>query len=77
MELKIIFFGQLCDITGSSSLSLEDITDIKGLREALHKQFPPLSTMKYIIAVDKKIVEGDMPLHEKNRVALLPPFSGG
>ncbi len=70
-------FGQLCEIIGSSSLSLQGITDIKGLREALQKQYPSLATMKYIIAVDKKIVEGNMPLDEKNTVALLPPFSGG
>lgn len=77
MKLRIILFGQLSEITGSSNLLLESITDIKGLKEALHKQYPSLATMKYIIAVDKKVIDGDMLLDEKNTVALLPPFSGG
>ncbi len=77
MKLRVILFGQLSDITGSSNLLLESITDIKSLREVLHKQYPYLATMKYIIAVDKKVIEGDMILDEKNTVALLPPFSGG
>mgnify|MGYP006350939347 FL=1 len=77
MKLKVILFGQLSEITGTSNILLERITDIKGLREALHKQYPSLATMKYIIAVDKKVIGGDMLLDEKNTVALLPPFSGG
>ncbi len=77
MKLRVILFGQLSEITGSSNLLLESITDIKGLREALHKQYPSLANMKYIIAVDKKVIDGDMLLDEKNTVALLPPFSGG
>jgi molybdopterin converting factor small subunit len=77
MKLKVILFGQLSEITGTSNLLLESITDIKGLLEALHKQYPPLATMKYIIAVDKKVIDGNMLLDEKNTVALLPPFSGG
>jgi len=77
MELKIMFFGRLCDVTGRDNLSLRDINDIKGLREVLHKLYPALASMKYIIAVDKKLVEGDMLLYENNTVALLPPFSGG
>ncbi len=77
MKLKVILFGQLSEITGTSNILLERITDIKGLREALHKQYPSLATMKYIIAVDKKVIDGDMLLDEKNTVALLPPFSGG
>ena len=77
MKLKVILFGQLSEITGTSNILLERITDIKGLREALHKQYPSLATMKYIIAVDNKVIDGDMLLDEKNTVALLPPFSGG
>jgi sulfur-carrier protein len=77
MNIKIILFGQLCDIAGSDSLVMEDITDTNGLEEQLKKQYPGLAASKYIIAVDKKIVQGNISLNENKTVALLPPFSGG
>jgi molybdopterin converting factor small subunit len=36
-----------------------------------------MSGVKYIIAVDKKVIQENTVISETSNVALLPPFSGG
>ncbi len=77
MNIKIILFGQLSDIAGSDELLLKSVSDTRELQEQLKKQYPAIAASKYIVAVDKKIIQENTPLQENNLVALLPPFSGG
>ena len=77
MDIKVILFGQLCDIAGSDSLVLEAVSDTNELEEQLKLQYPDLAASKYIIAVNKKMVHENTELQESSSVALLPPFSGG
>ena len=74
--MQILLFGQLADIVGGS-ISLNGIDDTDGLKKVLHKKHPALADLKYVIAVDKKIITSNQQLNENNVVALLPPFSGG
>jgi len=76
MNIKIIFFGKLSDIAGSS-VSVNDVTDTEGLINALHKNYPALANTKYVIAVDKQVISQNTILNNNSVVALLPPFSGG
>ncbi|MDB5250355.1 MAG: thiamine protein [Segetibacter sp.] len=75
--MNIIVFGQIADITGTNSLTLENIGDTNQLVEQLTSAYPALSTAKYAIAVDKKIIKENTALNNNNTIALLPPFSGG
>ena len=77
MAIKVMFFGQLADITGISSLDVEDVSDTGALREKIHFRFPALANTTYRIAVERKIVSGNTDLRYETTVALLPPFSGG
>ena len=76
MQVKIIIFGQLTDITGSSVL-LDNVTDTDNLVKTMNKLYPGLADKKYLVAVDKKIIAENSLLKENSTVALLPPFSGG
>ena len=76
MPVNIIAFGKLSDITGSS-LSIKYVGDTDTLIKELHNIYPALAETKYVIAVDKKIVNQNTKLPENSQVALLPPFSGG
>ena len=76
MNIKIIFFGKLSDIAGSS-VSVNDVTDTESLINALHKNYPALANTKYLIAVDKQVIRQNTILNNNSIVALLPPFSGG
>ena len=69
-------FGRLADITGGP-ISVNDITDTEGMISALHKKYPALAEIKYLIAVNKQIVTENTNLDSDSIVALLPPFSGG
>jgi molybdopterin converting factor small subunit len=76
MTTQIIIFGQLTDITGDS-LTFDNVPDTNTLVQELHNRFPLLAKAKYVIAVDKKLVQSNTPLSSESTVALLPPFSGG
>ena len=77
MDIKIILFGQLCEIAGGDSLLLKDVADTNALQELLKQQYPVLAASKYLIAVDRQVVQENTRLQENHIVALLPPFSGG
>ena len=77
MQITILFFGQLTDITGKASTALEDIVDTDALAIRLHQQFPALANAKYAIAIDKKLINNNTLLTNNCTIALLPPFSGG
>ena len=77
MDINVIIFGKLVDITGSSTLTINNVIDTAQLNEQLQNRFPGLSTYPYIIAVDKEIVHENTLLHHHNTVALLPPYAGG
>ncbi len=77
MPIRVLFFGQLFDITGQHESMVEGIEDTETLIQFLNAQYPDLKNCKCIIAVDKKIIMENTLLNENSMVALMPPFSGG
>lgn len=76
-KLNIMIFGQLEDIIGTSVITIEKVSDTVALLEKLYMQYPLLNQKKFLIAVDKKIINGKAEIGETALIALLPPFSGG
>jgi len=54
-----------------------EIKDSNELIKNLEEQFPALVKMKYSIAVNKKVIQENTIINERDTIALLPPFSGG
>ena len=77
MQINLIIFGRLTDITGKNAMTLSDIPDTNTLVKQMHALHPALALNKYVIAVDRKIISGNTILNDNNTVALMPPFSGG
>jgi molybdopterin synthase sulfur carrier subunit len=77
MHVNILFFGQLKDITGSGNLVMEDITDTETLVTALQSKYPRIAGSRYVLAVDKQIIQKNTALSHESTVALMPAFSGG
>ncbi|MFC6095370.1 MoaD/ThiS family protein [Flavobacterium qiangtangense] len=75
MEIKIIAFGQIAEITGKE-ITLE-ASDIDSLKIILSEKFPALSDRKFAIAVNKKLNQVNLDLKQNDTVALMPPYSGG
>lgn len=73
----IKIFGPLTDIVNSDELVLQHVADTDSMIIQLQQLYPALATAKYIIAVNKQIINGNCVLNGATTVALLPPFSGG
>ncbi len=77
MTTQVLFFGQLTDITGTSSLKMEEATDTDQLKQALYSQFPGLAAKNFLVSVNQQVITDKTKLQPNSTVALLPPFSGG
>lgn len=77
MHINILIFGKLRDVTGVGNLKLEDVSDTNAMINELNRQFPGLKGMKYLVAVEKEIINENTPFEVNSTVALLPPYAGG
>lgn len=77
MEVSVLFFGPLAEITGTAAIRLSGVPDTEALDHVLKQRYPLLEQHAYRVAVNRRITAGKMPLKENAEVALLPPFSGG
>ncbi len=77
MQIRILIFGQLTDVTNNSELVLDNIKDTDSLVKELNNRYPELAYAKYILAVDKLTIASNTVLNDGSTIALLPPFSGG
>lgn len=77
MQVNIIIFGQIADITQTNSITVNNVKDTGELLDKLKADYPALNTAKFAIAVNKKMVKENTALYDNNTIALLPPFSGG
>jgi molybdopterin converting factor small subunit len=75
--MKILLFGELTDIIGSSSIEIDISDDIDELKNIIHQKFPSLQNFKYQIAVNSSLITKNISLNETDEIALLPPFAGG
>lgn len=77
MKVNVLIFGQLKEITGSGAMIMDDVSDTDQLVNELKKKYPGLTSSKFVISVDKQIINKKVELSGGSTVALLPPFSGG
>lgn len=75
MNIKIIAFGQIAEITGKELMLKAE--DLDFLKRNLMEKFPELSDKKLAFAVNKKLVQNNVTFNENDVVALMPPYSGG
>ncbi|MEL6810972.1 MAG: MoaD/ThiS family protein [Bacteroidota bacterium] len=77
MNIKLMYFGMLAEVTGCSEENLRtEATHIAELKEILLEKYPELQSKDFRIAQDEELVSGEVVLNG-SQIALLPPFSGG
>jgi molybdopterin converting factor small subunit len=76
MAIQVLIFGSLTDIV-ESPLQLEQMVDTNMLVNELNRRYPGLGKAKYVIAVNKKMIDANTSLQNNDVVALMPPYSGG
>jgi MoaE-MoaD fusion protein len=81
MRVRVLFFGQLKEITGLAQEEAEiaDGARVKDLFESYGRKFPKLASFRDSIAasVNQEYANWRAPLSGGDEVAFLPPVSGG
>ncbi len=81
MRVRVLFFGQLKDITGLSQdeAELSEGARVEDLFERYGRRFPKLAEFRASIAasVNQEYAQWRAPLSSGDEVAFLPPVSGG
>ena len=77
MKIKLLFFGNISDITGTGEMDYSNAADTDMLELDLKNKFPQLKNFTYRIAVNKEIINKNTKLNDGDEIAFLPPFSGG
>lgn len=75
--MEIMIFGHLIEITRSKSIDAPCAKNIAELRHNLEEMFPGLVGKTFVIAVNNQLETEEYVLSQNDRLALLPPFSGG
>ena len=74
--MQVRLFGMIAEKAGANEVQVE-ANSVAVLRDALITRIPGLASMRYAIAVDRRVVQDDMPLAGNEEIAVLPPFAGG
>jgi len=75
--IEVMFFGQLTDATGVSSVMIDDVANTDMLVQMMKKRYPALQSSTYMIAVNNAMVTENLIVTPGSKIAFMPPFSGG
>ena len=75
--MEVLFFGQLTDLTGVTTLSCDHVADTDQLMTQLNEKYPALATATFMIAVNNRMITGNTVIEPGSKIAIMPPFSGG
>lgn len=75
--IHIKAFGMVAEKIGTNELVLDHSRDSVELLDVLLVKFPVLKSVKFSLAINKMLVNGNQEIPANAEVALLPPFSGG
>jgi molybdopterin synthase catalytic subunit len=82
MLVNILYFGILRERIAArreEQLQLAEHSTVQDLMDTVASRYPGLAPMQpYVrVAVNEDYSQGDRPLHEGDRIALIPPVAGG
>jgi sulfur-carrier protein len=77
MEVKVLFFGVLAEVSGTSIKHYQDVRSIGDLKLRIQDDFPEIVHYVFRISLNNEITDYDLVLKDGDVVALMPPFAGG
>jgi molybdopterin converting factor small subunit len=77
MEVKVLFFGVLAEISGTPVKYYQDVKSIGDLRLRIQDDFPEIVHYNFRISLNSEIIENDLLLKSGDEIAFMPPFAGG
>ena len=77
MQVKVLFFGVLVEVTGCNLKIYNDAKSVGALKIMIQDEFPEIAHYNFRISLNNKIINNASDLKDGDEVALLPPFAGG
>jgi sulfur-carrier protein len=77
MEVNVLFFGVLAEVSGTNCKHYKEVNSLCHLRLRIQDDFPEIKHYNFRLAVNNEMVENDPKLNDGDEVALMPPFAGG
>lgn len=77
MEVKVLFFGVLAEISGTAIKQYSDVRSLNDLQFRIRDDFPEIVHYNFRIAVNNTIIDNEADLKSGDEVAFMPPFAGG
>jgi molybdopterin synthase sulfur carrier subunit len=77
MEVKVLFFGVLAEVSGTSIKHYHDVKSISDLKLRIYDDFPEIVHYNFRISINNDITDNDLLLKSGDEIALMPPFAGG
>jgi len=77
MEIKVLFFGVLAEVTGTAFRNYSGVKNTSDLQHRIADDYPEIVHYNFRIAVNSQIINDETDLCENDEVAYLPPFAGG
>lgn len=77
MQVKVLFFGVLVEVTGSNLKLYSDAKSIGALKIMIQDEFPEIAHYNFCISLNNEIINNDRDLKDGDEIALMPPFAGG
>lgn len=81
MIVTLLTFASAREAVGSGEIEIElaEGADLDALRARVASDYPEMTALwpRLAVAVDGRLVRDNVPLHDGQEVALLPPVSGG
>ena len=77
MEIKVLFFGVLTDVTGTNIKNYRDVKSIADLKLRIQDDYPEVVHYSFRISLNNVLIDSDRLLNDGDEIALMPPFAGG
>jgi molybdopterin converting factor small subunit len=77
MEVKVLFFGVLAEVSGTSIKHYENVRSLADLKLKIQDDFPEMFHYNFRFSVNNTITDDEHVLKGGDEIALLPPFAGG
>jgi sulfur-carrier protein len=77
MEVKVLFFGVLAEVTGTNCKYFRDVKSLGNLKLRIEDDFPEVVHYNFRISLNNELTDKDLLLNDGDEVALMPPFAGG
>lgn len=77
MQVKVLFFGVLSELTGTDIRHYNNVESTDDLLLRIADDYPETVNYNFRVSLNNEILTGSGTLTDGDEVALMPPFSGG